>query len=195
MLILASTSAARRAMLSAAGVAYEAVAPRVDEESVKLALRAQGLSARDLADALAELKAKRVAQNRPGDLVIGCDQVLALDDGTMLDKPGDDVAGQLRALSGRTHRLSSAAVAVDQGQPVWRHVETVRLTMRPLSDAFIADYAAREGAAVAGCVGGYRIEGLGAQLFTKIEGSHFAILGLPLLPLLDWLRVRGVLAS
>ena len=194
-LVLASKSAARAAMLTAAGLSFEAVAARVDEEAAKASLREQGLGARDLADALAELKAMKVARSRPGDLVIGCDQTLAMDDGAMLDKPGDDLAGQLRALSGRTHRLHSAAVAVEGGQPVWRHVESVTLTMRPLSEAFIADYVAREGAAVAGCVGGYRIEAMGAQLFARIDGGHFAILGLPLLPLLDWLRVRGVLAS
>jgi septum formation protein len=195
MLVLASTSAARRAMLTAAGVSFEAITPRVDEAAARDAFRGKGIGARDLADALAELKAMKVARSRPGDLVIGSDQTLELDDGTMLDKPGDDVAGQLRVLSGRTHRLFSAAVAVEQGQPIWRSVEKATLTMRPLSDAFIADYVARERSFVAGCVGGYRIEGLGAQLFAKIEGSHFAILGLPLLPLLDWLRVRGVLAS
>ncbi len=195
MLVLASMSATRRAMLEAAGASFVAVAPRVDEEAAKASFRAQGLGARDLADALAELKAMRVSASRPGDIVLGCDQTLQLDDGTMLDKPGNDVAGQLRLLSGRTHRLFSAVVAVENGQPVWRHVDNVKLTMRALSDCFIEDYVAREGEYVSGCVGGYRVEALGAQLFAKIEGSHFTILGLPLLPLLDWLRVRGVLAS
>ena len=195
MLVLASTSSARRTMLTAAGVPFEAVAPRVDEESVKESFRARGLGARDLADALAELKAIRVSASRPGDVVLGCDQTLELDDGTMLDKPGDDVASQLRILSGRTHRLFSAVVAVENGQPVWRHIDKAVLTIRPLSESFIQDYVAREGDAVSGCVGSYRVEGLGAQLFTRIDGSHFTILGLPLLPLLDWLRMRGVLAS
>ena len=195
MLVLASMSATRRAMLETAGASFLAVAPRVDEEAAKASFRAQGLGARDLADALAELKAMRVSASRPGDIVLGCDQTLELDDGTMLDKPGNDVAGQLRLLSGRTHRLFSAVVAVENGQPVWRHVDNAKLTMRTLSDCFIEDYAAREGEYVSGCVGGYRVEALGAQLFAKIEGSHFTILGLPLLPLLDWLRVRGVLAS
>jgi septum formation protein len=195
MLVLASTSAARRAMLEAAGVSFAAVAPRVDEDTAKASFRAQGLTARDLADALAELKATRVSASRPGDIVLGCDQTLMIDDGTMLDKPEDDVAVQLRTLSGRSHSLYSAVVAVENGAPVWRHVDRAKLTMRPLSSAFIADYVAREGEAVMGCVGGYRIEGLGAQLFAKIEGSHFTILGLPLLPLLDWLRVRGLMAS
>lgn len=193
MLVLASTSTARRAMLDAAGVAHDAVAAGVDEEAAKTALG--HLDGRALADALAELKAIKVSARRPGDLVLGCDQTLELEDGTLLDKPGSALADQLRRLSGTTHRLHSAVVAAEHGQPVWRHVERAKLTMRPLSDAFIEDYVARERAAVAGCVGGYRIEGLGAQLFARIEGSHFTILGLPLLPLLDWLRVRGILTS
>ncbi len=193
--VLASLSEARRAMLDAAGVPFEVVAARIDEESVRDGLRAQGLQARDLADALAELKARRVSAQRPGDIVLGCDQTLARDDGMMFDKPGDALGDQLRALAGRTHRLYSAIVACEHGHPVWRHVDVATLTMRPLSDTFIADYVTREGAFARGCVGGYRIEGPGAQLFSKIEGSHFTILGLPLLPLLDWLRVRGLMPA
>jgi septum formation protein len=193
MIVLASTSVARREMLSAAGVAYEAVAPAVDEEAAKQALR--HLGGRALADALAELKAVKLSTRRPGDLVLGCDQTLELEDGTLLDKPGTELAEQLRRLSGQTHRLHSAIVAAENGQPVWRHVERATLTMRPLSDMFIANYVADEGVEVAGCVGGYRIEGRGIQLFSRIEGSHFTILGLPLLPLLDWLRARGDIAS
>jgi septum formation protein len=193
MIVLASTSVARREMLSAAGVFYEAVAPAVDEEAAKHALR--HLGGRGLADALAELKAVKLSSRRPGDLVLGCDQTLELEDGTLLDKPGTALAEQLRRLSGQTHWLHSAIVAAENGQPVWRHVERAKLTMRPLSDTFIANYVADEGDAVAGCVGGYRIEGRGIQLFSRIEGSHFTILGLPLLPLLDWLRARGDIAS
>jgi len=193
VIVLASTSVARREMLSAAGIIHEAIAPAVDEEAAKQALR--HLDGRGLADALAELKAVKLSSRRPGDLVLGCDQTLELEDGTLLDKPGAALAKQLYQLSGRTHRLHSAVVAAENGQPVWRHVEQVKLTMRPLSDAFIADYVAGEGAAVAGCLGGYRIEGRGVQLFSRIEGSHFTILGLPLLPLLDWLRARGDIAS
>jgi septum formation protein len=193
MIVLASTSAARRDMLSAAGVIHEALAAAVDEEAAKQALR--HLDGRSLADALAELKAVKLSSRRPGDLVLGCDQTLELEDGTLIDKPGAAVAEQLHQLQGKTHCLYSAVVAAENGQPVWRHVERAKLTMRPLSDAFIADYVTDEGAAVAGCVGGYRIEGRGVQLFSRIEGSHFTILGLPLLPLLAWLRARGDIAS
>jgi septum formation protein len=193
MIVLASTSAARRDMLSAAGVIHEAVAAAVDEEAAKQALR--HLDGRSLADALAELKAVKLSSRRPGDLVLGCDQTLELEDGTLIEKPGAALAEQLYQLQGKTHRLYSAVVAAENGQSVWRHVERAKLTMRPLSDAFIADYVTDEGASVAGCVGGYRIEGRGVQLFSRIEGSHFTILGLPLLPLLAWLRARGDIAS
>lgn len=192
-LVLASTSASRRAMLAAAGIAYEAVAPGVDEESAKGAMA--HLDGRGLADALAELKAVKISSRRPGDLVLGCDSTVELDDGTLLDKPGDQLAGQLRMLSNRTHRLHSAVVAAEGGIPIWRHVARATMTVRPLSEKFIADYVAQEGEAVAGCVGGYRVEGPGVQLFSKIDGDTFTIQGLPLLPLLDWLRVRGVMTS
>ena len=196
-LVLASESAARRAMLTAAGVPHEALAPRVDEDSAMAALRAEGISARGLADALAELKAVRLSTRVPGALVLGCDQTLALDDGTMLDKPADraGAAEQLRLLSGRTHALHSAAVIAENGQPIWRHVDRAKLHVRPLSDAFIESYLDAEYDAVQYCVGCYRIEGPGIQLFSRIEGSHFTILGLPLLPLLDFLRTRKILTS
>lgn len=195
MLVLASTSPGRRAILEAAGVPHEVVAPQIDEEAAKAAFARRSLDGRQLADALAELKAVRVSQRRPGDLVIGCDQTLELDDGQLLDKPGHALAAQLRLLSGRTHVLHSAVVAAEDGVPVWRHVARARLTMRKLNDAFIKDYVAQEGAAVAGCVGGYRIEGLGVQLFDRIDGDQFTIVGMPLLPLLGWLRIRGVLRT
>lgn len=193
-LILASGSASRAAMLTAVGVSFEVVRPNVDEDAAKASLA--HLPPRDLSDALAELKARKVSAMRPSDLVLGCDSVAALDDGTRFDKPGaDGLADQLRLLSGRTHKLWSAVVACENGAPVWRHVEAATMTMRALSDAFIADYVAREGAEAGQCAGGYRIEGLGAQLFARVEGSQFTIMGLPLLPLLAWLRERGVVAS
>lgn len=190
-MILASTSASRRAMLQAAGVAFEAVAPNVDEDAAKASLG--GLAPRDMADALAELKARKVSARHRGTIVLGCDSVGDLD-GARMDKPGDDLPDYLRRMMGRPHKLHSAAVACIDGEPVWRALESATLHVRALSDEFIADYVRRDPEA-RWCAGGYRVEGLGAQLFSRIEGSHFAIMGLPLLPLLDWLRARGVIAS
>ncbi|WP_294138172.1 Maf family protein [Sphingobium sp.] len=197
MIVLASQSASRRALLEAAHVPFEALSPGVDEEAAKDALRADGLDARALADALAELKALKVSRRVPGGLVLGCDQTLSLDDGSMIDKAVDraDAARILRLLSGRVHHLHSAAVIVLNGEPIWRHVERVRMTVRSLSDGFIDTYLDGDWDECRWCVGCYRIEGPGAQLFSKVEGSQFAIQGLPLLPLLDFLRVRGVLAA
>jgi septum formation protein len=196
-LILASQSASRRAMLTAAGVPHDAMTPGVDEESAKRAFRADGLNARQLADALAELKATKLSRRHPTTLVLGCDQTLSFEDGGMLDKAEsrEEAGHQLRRLRGATHRLTSAAVICLAGEPIWRHVDVAKLTMRAFSDAFIDFYLDREWPGIGGCVGGYRIEGLGAQLFARIEGSQFTIMGLPLLPLLDYLRVRGVLQS
>ena len=197
MIVLASQSASRRALLQAAGVPFEALSPGVDEEAAKEALRADGLDARALADALAELKALRVSRRVPGGLVLGCDQTLSLEDGSMIDKAVDraDAERILRLLSGRVHHLHSAAVIAVNGEPIWRHVERVRMTVRSLSDSFIANYLDQEWEQCRWCVGNYRIEGPGVQLFSKVEGSQFGIQGLPLLPLLDFLRVRGVLPS
>lgn len=196
-LILASQSAARTAMLSAAGVPHEAIAAGVDEDAAKAALVGEGADARRLADALAELKATKLSRRHPGDLVLGCDQTLSLDDGALLDKPRDrpDAADQLRRLRGRRHRLTSAAVLCEGGAPTWRHVATATLTMRSFSDAFLGRYLDTEWPAIGGCVGAYRLEALGAQLFDRVDGDHFTILGLPLLPLLDHLRIRGMLAQ
>lgn len=196
-LILASQSASRRALLTAAKVPFDAVSPGVDEEAAKEALRADGLDARALADALAELKALRVSRRAPGDLVLGCDQTLSLDTGEMIDKAvdRDDAVRILTMLSGRSHYLHSAAVLVQGGTPVWRHIERVKMTMRTLSPDFIQSYLDQDWDECQWCVGCYRIEGSGAQLFAKIEGSQFAIQGLPLLPLLDFLRIRGFLPT
>jgi septum formation protein len=195
MIILASQSAARRAMLTAAGVAHEVQPAHVDEEALTAALRAEQASADRIADALAELKAVKISRQVPRVLVIGADSVVVDAEGRLLAKPEtrERAAAQLRQLSGTTHRLVSAAVVAEAGTPVWRATAAARMTMRPLSDAFIDDYLDREGEAVLGCVGTYRIEALGAQLFTRIEGDHFTIRGLPLLALLDYLRVRGEL--
>jgi septum formation protein len=190
MIILASTSASRRAMLTAAGVAFESVPPMVDEDAAKASL--DSLSPRAMADALAELKAVKVSRSYPG-LVLGCDSVGDLD-GQRLDKPGDALADQLRQISGRTHKLHSAVVACINGAPIWRHVDSATLHVRRLSEAFIADYTMRDPDA-RWCAGGYRVEGLGAQLFDHIYGSFYTIMGLPLLPLLGWLRLRGELTA
>ena len=196
-LILASQSVSRRAMLDAAGVPYEAVAAQVDEATAKDSLIAGGISARDLSDALAELKALKISRMAQGALVLGCDSVVALDDGTLLDKPvsREDAAEHLRLMSGRHHDLYSAAVIAEGGRAVWRHVDRARMHVRRLSEAFIAEYLDREWPAIGGCVGCYRMEGPGVQLFSRTEGSHFTILGMPMLPLLDYLRVRGILTS
>lgn len=196
-LVLASTSAARRAMLTAAGVPHEAVAPNVDEAAVREGLAAERASPRAVADTLAELKAVKVSRRLPGALVLGSDQVAVTADGLLLEKPGsrDEAAAQLRLLSGATHQLISAAVIALAGEPIWRVVDSVKITVRSLSDAFIEQYLDTEWPAVSGCVGAYRVEAMGAQLFSSIDGSHFTILGLPLLPVLDYLRTRGLLTS
>ena len=197
MIILASQSASRKAMLEAAGVAFTAEAAGVDEESVKAAMIAEGTDGRRLADALAEMKAVKVSRRHPTTLVLGCDSTVAAEDGSLIDKAETraESRAQLQALRGTTHRLTSAAVVALGGEPIWRHVDTARLTMRSFSDAFLDSYLDAEWPAIGGCVGGYRLEGLGAQLFSRIDGDHFTILGLPLLPLLDWLRVRGELPA
>ena len=194
-LILASQSASRRAMLSAAGVAFEAVPAHVDEAAVKAAMT--DARPRDLADALAELKALKVSARELDALVLGSDSVVALADGMVLDKPLDraDAADHLRRLSGGRHALVSAAVLAQGGRPIWRHVDTVRLHVRPLSEAFIESYLDAEWPAIAGCVGCFRIEGPGVQLFSAVEGDHFTVLGLPLLPVLAQLRVLGIMPS
>jgi len=196
-LVLASQSASRRAMLDAAGVPHEAASAQVDEDSAKASLLAAKVAPRDLADALAELKALKLSGPDPAALVLGCDSVVALGDGRLLDKPVSraDAAGHLRAMSGGTHDLFSAAVIAEGGRPVWRHVDRARLTVRTLSDDFIEAYLDQEWPAISGCVGCFRIEGIGVQLFSGLQGSHFTILGMPLLNILDYLRVRGVLTS
>lgn len=193
-LLLASKSATRRRMLEAAGVPFESVEADFDEEGAKESLA--GLAALDLALALAERKA--LAARTAGDaLVLGSDQSLELEDGTILGKlPSlDDSRRQLMRMSGRPHRLHSAAAIAEHGTIVWRATESVTLHVRPLGEGSVSDYLAREYEAVRWNVGGYRIEGLGIQLFDRIEGSHFAILGLPLLPLLAYLRERELLPS
>ena len=183
-------------MLEAAGVPFEAAEAALDEEEAKAGLLATGFEPRDLAEMLAEMKARSV-DAPAGTLVLGADQVLERDDGAMLSKPASraEAHSQLRSLSGRTHYLHSAAVLIERDERAWGCTETVAMTVRPLGEAFLHDYLAREYEAVRWNVGGYRVEGRGAQLFDRIDGSHFAVLGLPLLPLLAYLRERGLLAA
>lgn len=191
--VLASTSAARRAILKAAGVEFETQAPAVDEGAAKTSLAAEGLTPRDMADALAEMKALKVSRRR-GGLVIGADQTLDLD-GALIDKAPTMLAARERllALRGRRHKLHSAVVVALDGVVIWRQVETATLIMRSFSDVFLDQYLAAEGDGVLWCVGCYRLEGQGAQLFERIDGDYFSILGLPLLGLLDLLRRYGAL--
>lgn len=191
MLILASESLSRRQMLTAAGVAHEAIAAHVDEAAAKAGMA--GAPGRDVADRLAELKAVKLSARRPADLVIGCDSVVELDRGQLLDKPGtiDGLRRQLMQLRGRTHKLISAVVAARGGAPVWRHVGVARMTVRPFSPEWLEDYVAACGTEVLSSVGGYHLEALGVQLFDKADGDQFVVRGLPLIELLAWLRTTG----
>jgi len=195
--VLASQSATRRALLERAGLRVEALPAHVDEAALKEACRAEGIPPEDAALILAEAKAERIARRRPDALVIGCDQLLVckLDDGERwFDKPADLAAAraQLQALRGRTHRLVTATVVWRSGERVWQDVTTPRLTMRSFSDVFLDAYLGAEGEAILSSVGAYRLEARGVHLFSRIEGEHSAILGLPLLPLLGFLRGHGV---
>ncbi|AWJ84011.1 septum formation protein Maf [Azospirillum sp. TSH58] len=194
--VLASGSRTRAEMLERAGVRVTLAPAAVDEEEIKLAARAEGAPVEDVAEALAELKAQRVTRKHPGALVIGADQMLDCE-GRWFDKPADRDAArtQLQDLRGRTHRLVSCAVVIRDGERLWHHVDRARLTMRPFSDAFLDSYLNAAGDDVLGSVGAYHLEGLGAQLFHRVDGDFFTILGLPLLPLLGFLRVHGVIAE
>ena len=195
-IVLASESRARLELLQHAGLRLRAEPARIDEAEVKASLRAERADAAAAAETLAELKATRVSRYAPGALVIGGDQILECE-GRWFDKPPDRAAAaaHLRALGGKTHTLATAACVVRDGVRIWHHREAPRLTMRPLDEAFIESYLEAAGPEVLETVGAYRLEGLGAQLFTKVSGDYFTILGLPLLPLLGFLREHGVPAS
>lgn len=195
-LVLASGSDIRAKMLRDAGVLFDVTVARVDEEAVRQALDAEQAPPRDVADALAEIKARKVSEKNPGALVIGADQVLAFD-GQIFSKPRDmeEVKQHLRQLRGQRHVLYSAAVICEDGQPVWRFVGQVSLSMRMLSDSYIDDYAERSWDSIRHSVGGYKIEEEGVRLFTRIDGDHFTILGLPLVPVLSYLITRGILPA
>jgi len=194
-IILASGSQSRRAVLTAAGIEADTIKPNVDEDAAKASFRASDMKVRDQAMQLAELHSVKISMREPG-LVIGCDQMLSLD-GEAFDKPVDlaDARNHLVKLSGKAHTLETAIVISEEGKPVWRYLARPKLTVRPLSDAFIDTYVEAVGEPLLSTVGAYQLEGLGAQLFTRIDGDYFSILGLPLLPLLDYLRTRGVLLS
>ncbi len=194
-LVLASGSPTRAALLAAAGVPAIVRPAAVDETAVKEALRADGVMPADAATALAELKVMRVAgQSGEDAIVLGADQILTCQD-RWFEKPGDlaTARAQLGVLAGRRHELWTAAVAVRGGARVWHHVAEARLWIRPCSEAFLDRYVEAMGEAALGSVGAYQIEGPGAQLFARMEGDRFAILGLPLLEVLEFLRVQGVL--
>ena len=194
-IILASKSAARRAVLTGAGVPFEVSVAGVDEDAVKNAMLAEGATPRDVADALAELKAIKVSRSKPG-FVIGSDQTLEFE-GKLYDKAEtvEAAAERLKTMRGKPHKLHSAVVVAKDGAPIWREIVSATLTMRDFSDDFLDAYLALEGEEMLGSVGCYRLEGPGAQLFSKIEGDYFAILGLPLMGLLDLFRRHGVLPA
>ena len=195
MIVLASQSTARRALLAAAGIEATVAPAAIDERAIKRHVRAEAGTAEQCAVALAEAKATRISRRHGAALVIGADQILECG-GEWLDKPRDldEARDQLRALRGQAHDLVSAVAVARAGDALWRHVERARLTMRFFSDAFLEDYVAAMGKTLCETVGGYALEGLGAQLFERIEGDYFAILGLPLLPLLAFLRNEGAIA-
>lgn len=192
---LASKSAARQAILRNAGVDFEAVVAGVDEDATKAGLLAEGASPREVADALAELKAVKVSTKRPG-LVIGADQTLDFA-GRLIDKVAtlDEARALLLELRGKTHKLHSAVVVARDGKPIWRVVETAKLSVRPFSDAWLDGYLERRGEHILHCVGCYELESEGVQLFDAIDGDYFTILGLPLVGLLDFLRLHGALEA
>lgn len=195
-IILASGSDIRAQLLRNAGVDFAVQTARVDEETARDAMVAEGMKPRDIADALAEMKARKVSLKFPGALVIGCDQVLDLK-GQILSKPDDitDARDQLCALRGKMHKLLSAAVICDAGKPVWRHVGEVTLSVKPFSDAYLDAYLSRNWPAIAHSVGCYKLEEEGVRLFSQIRGDYFTVLGLPLLELLSYLSLRGALSS
>jgi len=195
-LILASASQARAKMLTAAGVEVTTAPARVDEESIKSAMLSEGAPPRDVADKLAEMKALRISSRNPGDLVLGADQVLVHHD-KILSKADDMNAAraQLKSLAGDKHQLISAAVIALDGAPIWRHIGQASLHMRPFTEAFLDQYLQDIGDLALTSVGCYHLEGRGAQLFSRVDGDYFTILGLPLLAVLGFLRARGVLTE
>lgn len=193
-LILASGSNTRARLLRDAGIGFEQMPVKVDEDTLRLSLQSDGAPPRDIADVLAEAKARKAAGRVESGLVLGCDQILSLE-GRVFAKPTDrdDAAGQLADLAGKKHALFSALVIYEDAQPVWRHIGAAHLTMRPLTSSDIDAYLDRAWPDVSGSVGCYHLEGIGVQLFERVDGDMFTIQGLPLLPLLSFLRIRGLI--
>ena len=191
-LILASASPFRKALLSNAGLSFDVEPAEIDERAVEQTL--DGMDAEEIALILADAKAQDVSARTPGALVIGSDQTLSLD-GEVLHKPADmeEARRRLLALSGRTHALNSAVVLARDGETLWRHVSIARLTMRDLDPGFIGRHLSNVGDAALSSVGAYQLEGEGIQLFDRVEGDYFTIVGLPLLPLLAELRAQGAI--
>lgn len=195
-IILASSSEIRATLLRNAGVEVEVAPARIDEPSIKHALLEENATPRDIADTLAEMKARKISEKGATSLVLGCDQVLSFKGG-LISKPEtiDDARVQLQSLRGETHQLLSTAVIYEDLKPVWRHVGVARLTMRDFSNAFLDDYLARNWDSIRWSVGGYKIEEEGIRLFRSIQGDTFTIQGLPLLELLSYLTLRGTLPT
>ncbi len=183
-------------MLSQAAVPHEVQLARVDEDMMKASLIAEGAPPRDIADALAEMKASKVSDKNPGALVIGCDQVLE-HNGTLLSKPEtpQEALAQLKRMRGDRHTLLSAAVIFEDGKPLWRHIGVVRLRMRDASDAYLEEYVERNWESIRHAVGAYKLEEEGVRLFSRIEGDYFNVLGMPLLEILNYLTLRGDIAQ
>ena len=197
-LVLASGSRSRRQMLDAAGLTFDVAPADVDERAIRETLQADdsGIEPADVAEVLARTKAETISRQRPDALVIGADQVLALGD-EIFEKPADlaGARGHLQKLRGRTHQLHAAVVLAQGGEVVWAQVDTASLTMHSFSPLFLETYLTLAGTVICESVGAYQLEGLGVQLFQRIEGDYFTILGLPLLPLLAELRTRKVIPS
>ncbi len=195
-MVLASGSAIRSTLLTQAGISHDVIKARIDEESIKRALMAEEAPPRDIADCLAESKARKVSDKQPDKMVMGCDQVLDFK-GDLLSKPASpaDAKQQLADMQGGRHHLLSAAVIYEGGKPIWRHVGKVTLHMRALSEAYISDYVDRNWESIQHAVGAYKLEEEGVRLFTRIEGDYFNVLGLPLLEVVNYLVLRGELES